>query len=367
VSGLRVAVIGAGHLGKIHARLLPEIEGVTLVAIADPSPAVHRNLIDKTDVPVLSDYRKIVDEIDAAVVATPTHGHFDIAQDLLSRSLHVLIEKPITDCPYQARQLLELAQQNDCVLSVGHVEQHNPAVRFAFEAVGQPRFIQAARLSGYTFRSTDIGVVHDLMIHDIDLCNTAFPGKMIRSHACGFSVFGGHEDVAQARIQFNCGGVANLTASRCSFDAQRSMQIFGTEGFASIDLNSHTVKSIRFPDWLKQQQFDFQTATPQQREFVKAKLFEQILPLSETVPPKTNAILAEQREWVECIQSGRPMRNTAGNAAEAVRIAGQVLEQIEHHRWNRPEFASDFAVADSNAMPAGMAMPIELQPQRQAA
>ncbi len=364
---LQVAVIGAGHLGQVHARLLPEVDGVRLVAIADPSPAIQRRLIEQTDVPVVSDFRKIIDEFDAAVIATPTHGHFEIAQELLSRSVHVLIEKPITDCPYQARQLLELARENDCVLSVGHVEQHNPAVRLAFESVGQPRFVQASRLSGYTFRSTDIGVVHDLMIHDIDLCQTAFPGKMIRSHACGFSVFGGHEDMAQARIQFNCGGVATLTASRCSFNAERHMQIFGTDGFASIDLNNHVVKSVRFPEWLKRQQFDFQSATPAQREFVKQQLFEQILPMEETVPGKVNAILEEQREWVQCIQSGKPMRNTAENATEAVRIAGQVLEQIEHHSWNRPEFASDSQAADAHCLPFEMEMPSELQPHKQAA
>lgn len=359
---LRVAVIGAGHLGKIHARLLPEVEGVDVVAIADPSPSIQRELIETTDVPVISDYRKVIDEIDAAVVATPTRSHFEIANELLGHGIHCLIEKPITDCPWQARQLAEIAIEQDCVLSVGHVEQFNPALQFAFERAGIPKFIQASRTSGYTFRSTDIGVVHDLMIHDIDLCNTAFPGKMIRSHACGFSMFGGHEDIAQARIQFNCGGIANLTASRCSFTPQRNMQIFGTEGFAAVDLADHRVQSIRFPSWLKNNDVDFQSITPQQRDFVRDNLFTEVLPVEEVVPDRTNAILEEQRDWVNCIQNGEPLRNTAEAAAEAVRIAGQVLDQIDQHRWSPEQVGAGphfFNVAPIDAIPAQLQPPLK--------
>ena len=331
---LRIAVIGAGHLGRIHARLLPQIEGAQLVAIAEPSPAVQRELIETTAVPIISDYRKIVDDIDAAIIATPTRSHFDIAAELLSRSIHCLIEKPITDCPYQAAQLEGLAEQHNCVLAVGHVEQFNPAVRMAFERVGEPKFIQTCRASGYTFRSIDIGVVHDLMIHDIDLINTAFPGRLMQSQACGFSVFGGHEDIAQARLQFDCGGVANLTASRCSFTAERTMQIFGTDGFAFVDLANHKIRSIRYPGWFKQRRFDFQSVTAEQREFVKEHLFTRLLPVEEFVPERTNAILDEQIDWISAILNGGSIRNTAANATEAVRIAGQLLDQIDRHQWN---------------------------------
>ena len=361
MSKIRVAVIGAGHLGKIHARLLPQLENTELVGIADPSPRIQRELIETTNVPVISDYRKLIGDIDAAIVATPTRSHFDIAEDLLSRSIHTLIEKPITDCPYQARQLVELAEENDCVLSVGHVEQFNPAIQNALEVVGQAKFIQACRASGYTLRSTDIGVVHDLMIHDIDLVNTAFAGKMIRSHACGFSVFSEKEDIAQARLQFDCGGIANLTASRCSFEPQRSIQIFGTDGFAAVDLANQRVKSIRYPGWMKNREFDFETATLEQREFVKEKLFQEVLPVVEATPDKQNAILEEQKDWINGIRNQSAIRNTGTNAAEAVRIANQVLDQIAAHRWEGGEAIAGPVVKFDTVDTSNL--PIQLQQQ----
>ena len=335
MSELKIAVIGAGHLGKIHARLISQVEGACLVGIADPSPLIQRELIETTDVPVISDYRKLLGTIDAAIIATPTRSHFEIAEDLLVRGIHCLIEKPITDCPYQANQLVELANESNCVLSVGHVEQFNPAIRFAIEKVGVPKFVQACRASGYTYRSTDIGVVHDLMIHDIDLVNSIFPGSISKTDACGFNVFGDKEDIAQSRLQFDCGGVANLTASRCSFDAERSFQVVGSDGYAAVDLANHRVKFITYPNWMKDRSFDFSQASAEQRDFVKQNLFTEILPVEEIEPEKTNAILQEQCDWVSGIVNGTDVHNSGGAAAEAVRIAGQVLDCIEKHEWFR--------------------------------
>lgn len=364
-SNLRVAVIGAGHLGRIHARLLSQLDGVSLVAIADPCPSVQRSYIEDSEVAVVSDYQKIIDDIDAAVIATPTRSHFEIAEFLLSRGKHVLIEKPVTDCPYQAKQLVELAAENQSVLSVGHVEQFNPAIQTAISVVGQPKFIQACRASGYTYRSTDIGAVYDLMIHDIDLVNTAFGGELVECNACGFAVFGGHEDMAQARLQFSCGGVATLTASRCSFSAERSIQIFGTDGFAAVDLANHSVKSIRYPQWLKDQAFDFNSANQEQRDFIRDNLFTEILPVQESTPDRANAILEEQAEWIECIRTDAPMRNTGENAAEAIQIADQVLNQIEKHQWNAGQSQpAQLIPFDSFSSPIPSELPLPLQTKK---
>ena len=369
-SSIRVAVVGAGHLGRIHAKLLPQLDQVELVAIADPCPSVQRSFIEGSEVAVVSDYQKIIDEIDAAVIATPTRSHFEIAEYLLSRGKHVLIEKPITDCPYQARQLVDLAEEMQCILSVGHVEQFNPAIQSALDVVGQPKFIQACRASGYTYRSTDIGAVYDLMIHDIDLVNTAFAGELVDCNACGFAVFGGHEDMAQARLQFSCGGVATLTASRCSFSSERSIQIIGTDGFAAVDLANHSVKSIRYPQWLKDQSFDFNAANQEQREFIRDNLFTEILPVEESSPDRANAILEEQREWIECIHTGSPMRNTGTNAAEAIIIADQVLSQIEKHQWNgehsQPAQLIPFA-PQTGSLPSQLPGPLQPRKTGQAA
>ncbi|MCH2179290.1 MAG: Gfo/Idh/MocA family oxidoreductase [Mariniblastus sp.] len=333
MSSLRVAVIGAGHLGQIHARLLPQISNVELIAVADPSPMAQKKTLETHDVPVISDFRKLIGEIDAAVVATPTQFHHPIAMELLGNSIHTLIEKPVTDDAADAFELVQTADKNNCVLSVGHVEQFNPAIRSATEKVGTPKFIQASRMSGYTYRSIDIGVVYDLMIHDIDLVNTLFPGEMVDCKAAGFSMFGGNEDMAQARLQFSCGGVANLTASRASFNPAREFQIFGTDGFAGVDLVTGTVQAIEVPNWVRQRQFDFLSANAEQQTFVRENLFSKVLPKSEEQVASSNAILAEQKNWIDAICNGAKLRNTGANGAVAVEIAGKVLEQIDQHQW----------------------------------
>jgi len=221
--------------------------GVNLVAVVDPSPAACDRIAELVDTKTLSDYHELIGHIDAAVIATPTRTHHAVASDLLANGIHTLIEKPLTDSVSTAEELVNLADRNGCIVQVGHVERFNPAFETAIKTVGKPRFIQASRTSTYTFRSTDIGVVHDLMIHDIDLLNSMVEGTLVDSRAVGFSMFGGNEDMAQARLQFSCGAVANLTASRCSFNAERSMQIFGTEGFAKINFAESTVTSVRVP------------------------------------------------------------------------------------------------------------------------
>lgn len=337
---LRVAVVGAGHLGKIHARLLKTQDDVELVGIADPSPAAQQQILDQMETQAVSDFRKLIGDIDAAVVATPTRMHFGIAQDLLNASIHTLIEKPLTDSVSDAQELVHLADRNGCVIQVGHVEQFNPAIKSALELVGQPKFIQASRMSGYTFRSTDIGVVHDLMIHDIDLVNSMFPGDVVETRATGMSIFGHHEDIAQARIQFNCGGVANLTASRCSFTPERTLQIFGTKGFASVDLGESKVTFVKVPSWIQSRKYDLLDTTPEQQAFIRDELFTKILPKSEIDVPQNNAILSEQKDWIEAIVNNESPRVTVEQGRQAVAIAQSVIDSIAAHRWSATDAQS---------------------------
>ncbi len=334
---LRVAVVGAGHLGRIHARLLNSQDDVEVFAIADPSPAAQQNILDEIDTRAVSDYRKLIGQIDAAVVATPTRTHFDVASELLKNKIHTLIEKPLTDSVSDAQELVELADETGSVISVGHVERFNPAIKSALELVGTPKFIQASRMSGYTFRSTDIGVVHDLMIHDIDLINSIFAGEVIDTQAVGMSMFGHNEDMSQARIQFSCGGVANLTASRCSFKNERSFQVFGTQGYASVDLAESRVTFVKVPDWVRNRQYDVLDTTPEQQAFIREQLFTKVLPKSEIEVPKTNAILAEQKDWLNAIRTGESPRVTATAGLQAVEIAQQVLDSVGTHQWESTE------------------------------
>jgi predicted dehydrogenase len=335
VSKLRIAVIGAGNLGKIHARLLSQQKNVNLVAVADPSPAAQQQILEQLDTTTVSDYQKLFDQVDAVVIATPTRMHHKIAVDFLEHGIHTLIEKPLSDSVSDAHELVSLAERSQCVVSVGHVEQFNPAFQAAIEKVGQPKFIQANRMSGYTFRSTDIGVVHDLMIHDIDLVNSVFAGKLIETRAIGFSMFGGHEDMTQARLQFSCGAVANLTASRCSFEPQRNMQIFGTDGFAAIDFVESKVTVVSVPSWMKNRELDFFQLTSQQMDFVRENLFSDVLPKQELMIERENAIMQEQKDFIAAIKDGRSPHVSVAQGAEAVSIAETVLDSVASHRWEQ--------------------------------
>lgn len=333
---LKVAVIGAGHLGKIHTRLLKEIESVDLVAVAEPSPLAQQQVIDQFDVDVVSDYRKLIGQIHAAVIATPTRFHYQIASDLISNGVHTLVEKPLTDSVSDAEALVELAEAHQCAVAVGHVERFNPAIKTALDLVGEARFIQASRMSGFTFRSTDIGVVHDLMIHDIDLVNSIFPGKLENVSATGVAMFGDNEDISQAMLQFDCGAVANLTATRCSFQNERSFQIFGTNGYACVDLATSKVSFVKVPEWLQNKTYDLLDITPEQQAFIRDNLFTKILPKSEIEVPKCNAILEEQKDWISAIQNQTQPRVNVTMGAEAVTIADRVIEAIAGNAWNVP-------------------------------
>ncbi len=358
---LRVAVIGAGHLGRIHTRLLKTQTEVDLVAVADPSPAAQQQIIDEFGVNVVSDYRKLIEHIDAAVIATPTRMHFKIANELLHAKIHTLIEKPLTDSVTDAHDLARTAEDNHCVVQVGHVEQFNPAIQSALKLVGQPKFIQASRMSGYTFRSTDIGVVHDLMIHDIDLINSIFSGKLVETRATGVSMFGHNEDIANARLQFSCGGVANLTASRCSFQAQRNFQIFGTDGFANADLATNKVTFVKVPTWIQNKKYDLLDTTPEQQAFIRENLFSKILPMSEIEVPQTNAILAEQQDWLNAIQTSQTTRVSIQQGAQAVEIADSVIKSIDAHSWSEHTSEAQSLETMSHIPPTLLPFPLNVQ------
>ena len=360
---LRVAVIGAGNLGRIHTRLLAENSAVQLVAVADPNREALGQIEANFDVVTTHDFNELIGQIDAAVVATPTRFHFDVAKTLLSNGIHTLIEKPVTDSVSDAQELVSLADRHNCVVQVGHVEQFNPAFATALEKIGQPKFIQANRMSGYTFRSTDIGVVYDLMIHDIDLVNSLFPGKLVDARAVGMSVFGQNEDMAQARLQFDCGAVANLTASRCSFTPERSMQIFGTDGFAQIDFTNSKVTVIEVPSWIRNRELDFFQLSAEQQAFVRESLFENVLKKTAIEVPRSNAILDEHQDWINAIKNGVEPKVSIEQGTEAIEIACSVLDSLNTHRWEQRNLASTGPLAKLPQAESHDAIPEMLSPR----
>jgi len=335
---VRLAVIGSGHLGKIHARLAKANPSFDLVGVVDPVDDARNAFCREHGITGYSRVEDIVDDIDAAIVATPTVTHRDVAASLLKRGIHVLVEKPITLCREQAQELIDLAELNSTVLQVGHVERFNPAYREASRKVGKPRYIQGERTSGYTFRSIDVGVTFDLMIHDIDLVLSLVRSPVVDVQATGLTVFGPHEDIVEARLTFENGCVANLKASRASFSPARNMEIFSDTGYVGIDFTTRSLKSIVSDELVRSGVSEVHQLSAEGKQYVRDNLFTTVLPLQECEIAPGNAIQEEHNEFVDCIQRGLTPTVTGHAGKEALEVASRVVESVQAHEWDGGKF-----------------------------
>ncbi len=243
MSKVRTAVVGVGSMGKWHADKFAALPDSDLVAVVDSDAERCQAVADELGTEGLSDYRDLPGKVDAVAVVTPTSTHFDVAHTLLDSGIHVLVEKPITSTMEQSRSLVELAEHKDLVLQVGHLERFNPAVVALTEYIRDPQFIESNRIAPYKPRALDVSVVLDLMIHDIDLIHSFVRSPMQHVDAVGRSVFSDSMDVANARIRFANGCVANVTSSRISLKTERSLRIFQGDSYLSADLHNKTLTS----------------------------------------------------------------------------------------------------------------------------
>ncbi len=232
---IKVAVIGAGRLGSIHARIYTEISHINLVGVCDTVPEKAQTLAKAHNTRAFSDYKALIPLVDAISIATPTNTHFEVAKYAILQGKHVLIEKPITDHLRQARILIRLARRKRVILQVGHVERFNSAFIAAQKLAENPQFIECHRLSPFPNRSLDIGVVFDLMIHDIDIVLGLVRSRIKRIDAIGVSVLTPFEDIANVRLTFHNGCIVNLTASRISEEPLRKIRIFLKDAYISLD------------------------------------------------------------------------------------------------------------------------------------
>jgi predicted dehydrogenase len=244
---VRTAVIGVGYLGRFHAQKYATLQGSRLVAVVDSVAATRDRVAAELGCRAVADHREILGEVDAVSIATPTPLHFPIARECLERGVHVLVEKPVTETPEQARALIAIAAERGVVLQVGHLERFNAAILALEGTLGAPRFIESHRLAPFKERGTDVNVVLDLMIHDIDLIQS-FVGAPIESiDAVGASVFSAGLDIANARIRYANGCVANTTASRVSMKMERKLRLFQDDAYVSIDLQQKVLTVVRKP------------------------------------------------------------------------------------------------------------------------
>ncbi|HVS34204.1 MAG TPA: Gfo/Idh/MocA family oxidoreductase [Gemmataceae bacterium] len=332
---LRMGVVGVGHLGKEHARILSNLPEVELVGVADPHNAQAEAVALRCNTRPYAGHTALLSLVDAVVIAAPTFAHHGVASDFLSRGVAVLVEKPLTADPAQAEELVALAERCGVLLQVGHIERFNPAFEAMHRLPLQPKYIHAERCSGFSGRSTDVGVVHDLMIHDLDLIRALVHSRVRSVEALGAAVLGGCEDLAQARITFADGCVADVRASRVHPTAVRRMQVWAPEGFVGADLAARKLTLTQPALHLRHGRMDSRRLDTASAASLKAELFGRHLQVREVECTAVgDQLTRELQEFVQCVRSGSRPRVDGKAGRDAVELAGRVLEAMAAHRWN---------------------------------
>ncbi|GMQ76599.1 MAG: Gfo/Idh/MocA family oxidoreductase [Gammaproteobacteria bacterium] len=312
---LRTAVIGVGYLGKFHAQKLADIPGSQLIAVVDVDDEVRERVATDLGVDAIDDYRKLVGAVDAVSVVVPTPAHFEVAEAFLASGTHVLVEKPITETVEQATRLIDIARQRNAVLQVGHLERFNPAVRALEPLLHRPRFVESVRIAPYNDRGTDVDVVLDLMIHDIDLIQFIAGSPIERVEAVGAAVITDKPDVANARIRFENGCIANVTASRTSLKVERKIRIFQEACYFSADLQQKAVSVYRKSE---------------------GALGPLGLPISieQLACDGEDALRLEIEAFLNAARDGTPPLVTGQDGKQALETAMDIVAQVDE--WTRP-------------------------------
>lgn len=238
MDSIRTAVIGVGYLGKFHAQKYAQLENSRLIAVCDPNEQTATQIASETATRAVKDFRSIRDEVDAVSIVVPTQKHFAIAKECLEAGKHVLLEKPMTTTVDEARELVKIANANGVVLQIGHLERFNPAVLALDSIMHQPMFIESHRVAPFNPRGADVNVILDLMIHDIDIILDMVNSPVTGIRAKGVAVLSKDIDIANARIEFESGCVANVTASRAGMKSERKMRLFQSDAYISLDFQN---------------------------------------------------------------------------------------------------------------------------------
>lgn len=330
---LRVGVVGVGHLGRHHARVLAGIEGVELVGVVDSRLEQARAVAEPLGTTATEDYRTLLDRVDAISIAVPTSLHREVAGAFLARGIPAMVEKPLTATVAEAEELVELADAKGIVLQVGHIERFNPALKTLDNLALRPKYIEAERLGLYTFRSTDIGVVHDLMIHDIDIVLSMVRVPVVAVSALGLSVFGGLEDIAKARVWFEDGTIADLTASRASMHAVRKMRLWGAEGYVALDFQTKQGQIVRPSDRLRRGELDTEGVNLADPAALKSHLFGKVLRVDQVQSEGREPLALELEEFVHSVRGETRPTVPGTEALRALQLADRIVRGIESHAW----------------------------------
>lgn len=336
---LRLAVIGTGALGRHHARILAAQPDIELTAVVDKSAENGNRVAEACGTRWASDPAEVLDLVDAAVIAVPTRAHRPVAEQFLERGIPVLVEKPLAADLDDARALVELADRRGVPLQVGHVERFNPATVAAKALCGVPKYVRSERLSPFSFRSTDIGVVHDLMIHDLDLLLDLVGAPVVSVEALGLALMGPGEDVVQARIRFATGCIADLTASRISPQPRRAMQIWSAAGAVTVDFTTREVQrfspTAAFPAGPTPVELAGRPGADLER--LKQQVFGEWIECRRADVPADDALTAELRSFLDAVRTGSAPEVDGHQALAALELADRVVRSVAAHAWNGVE------------------------------
>jgi predicted dehydrogenase len=306
---IRTAVIGVGYLGRFHAQKYAGLANSQLVGVADPSAAAREGVGTELKVPAHADYRELLGRVDAVSIVTPTPSHFEVAKAFLESGASVLVEKPMTVTTAEGEGLVEIAARAKRILQVGHLERFNAAVQAVQPTLGVPRFIESARLAPFKHRGTDVDVVLDLMIHDIDLILSIVRSPVVAVDAIGSSVFSKEIDIANARLRFANGCIANATASRVSLKTERKLRLFQDDAYLSLDLQQKILTVIR------------------KGTGVGADGMPQVA-IEENTYEQGDALKAEIEAFLDAVATGKAPPVTGEDGLLALRTAVSITEQV---------------------------------------
>ncbi|OSY89082.1 oxidoreductase [Tenacibaculum holothuriorum] len=316
---LKAGVLGAGHLGKIHLRLLQQSEKYELVGFYDPFTENATKVANEFGYKLFNSVEELIDAVDMVDIVTPTLSHFECAKQAIEKGKHIFIEKPITNTLQEAEAIRTLASQNHIRGQVGHVERFNPAFKAVKDLIDSPMFIETHRLAEFNPRGTDVPVVLDLMIHDIDIILSVVKSKVKSVHASGVSVVSETPDIANARIEFENGCVANLTSSRISMKNMRKSRFFQKDAYISVDFLEKKTEVVKMKD--APETPDEFAMILQNAEGLKKQIYFE----NPKIEPN-NAILDELESFAEAIQNNTTPIVSLTQGTEALRVAHQIID-----------------------------------------
>ena len=309
---IRTAVVGVGHQGKWHAEKFAALENTNLVAVVDKDTNRCQKLAAELNSTSLTNFKDLIGEVDAVSIASPTHSHFDIASILLQNDIHVLVEKPITTTLEDAEVLVELAERRGLVLQVGHLERFNLAIMALGKFLKEPQFIESNRIAPFKPRNIEVSVVLDLMIHDIDLIHSIVQSSVASLDATGSSIISNDIDIANARIKFDNGCIANVTASRASFKTERSLRIFQENAYFNVDMHN-------------------KISTIYRKIGIKPVISPDDISVEEQSYGASDALMAQSVAFLNSIVTGTPPLVSGRIGMQALKTAlhiGEILQDI---------------------------------------